>query len=233
MPIYEVIITDVTNYGSLFCVAGWDVTRKTMVRPEPHSAKATEESSRFWDGQWAGPGKFFSIGNIVQFEAALPPGEFPFPHATEDRLWVRATSNAPVGFLTNAEIVARVGVSLGMQAAFGNGLIRPASGKAYVRKDFIGPSLAALNVSPTNISFFEHTFEEKRKLRARFTDGSVRYDLPVTADSARARWHSEGLDTLRADLASCSRVHLRLGLSRPFPHRPDECYAQINGLFLL
>ncbi len=86
MPTYDLIITDVTCYGDLFCVAGWDMNNGGMIRPEPPTANAVAEASRFWSAQHAGPGKFFAVGNRVQFDAAMPPANFPFPHATEDRV---------------------------------------------------------------------------------------------------------------------------------------------------
>lgn len=234
MPVYEVLITDVTTYGELYCVAGWDLRTKAMVRPEPPGANVASEVSRFWDGRYAGPGKYFDVGNVVQFEASAPPANFPFPHATEDRLFVKALGQGPLLTLNNAELVAAVTVSTGIKAAFGNGLIRSANGKAYVSKDFKGPSLGALTVAPNKLSLHENTYNpENPKLRAWLKDGLLRYDLAVTSDATRTRWRNAGLKALEADIAACNQVHVRLGLSRPFPQRPDECYAQINGLYLL
>ena len=36
MANYQLLITDVTNCGDLRCVAGWDLDRGKMVRPEPY-----------------------------------------------------------------------------------------------------------------------------------------------------------------------------------------------------
>lgn len=234
MPDYEVVITDVTNYGDRYCIAGWDLNRHTMVRPEPPGANAADEPSRFWDGQWAGPGKFFDVGNVVKFEANLPPPNFAFPHATEDRVWVRAIENAPLRTLTAAQLVDAVGVSIGLGAAFVGGLVRAPSGKAYVPRDFAGPSLGAITVPVGRLNLFENAYDPaKPKLRAHLTEGGLRYDLALTSDAARARWLAAGLKALRADIGACEHIHVRLGLSRPFRGRPDECYAQINGLYLL
>ena len=71
MAAYEILVTDVTNYGTLYCVAGTTIDGR-MIRPEPHTAKANNEVSRFWTDAAAGPGKFFSVGNIVSFEAEDP-----------------------------------------------------------------------------------------------------------------------------------------------------------------
>lgn len=234
MPVYEVLITDVTTYGDLFCVAGWDVNAKVMVRPEPPGANAASEVSRFWDGRWAGPGKYFDVGNVVQFEANPPPVDFPYPHASEDRLFVKVIGQGALRKVSDVELVATVGVSAELKAVFGDGLVRALSGKAYVARDFKGPSLGALTLTPSKLSLHENTYNpDNPKLRAWLTDGLLRYDLAVTADAARTRWLGTGLDALKADIVASKQVHVRLGLSRPFPQRPDECYVQINGLYLL
>jgi hypothetical protein len=90
VPTYELIITDVTCYGNLYCVAGWDLRNGGMIRPEPPGANSAAEASRFWEGQYVGVGKLFAVGNVVRFEATAPPREFPYPHATEDRIFVSA-----------------------------------------------------------------------------------------------------------------------------------------------
>jgi hypothetical protein len=41
---YRIIVTEVTNYGNLYCVAGWDLEQNAMVRPEPAPAS-------FWDAR--------------------------------------------------------------------------------------------------------------------------------------------------------------------------------------
>ena len=97
MTQYDLIVTDVTSYGDLFCVAGWDRLSNCMIRPEPPGANVAIESSRFWSGQYAGPGRAFDLGNVVRFSAAPADPSFPFPHATEDRLVDLAQSlSAPV-----------------------------------------------------------------------------------------------------------------------------------------
>jgi hypothetical protein len=174
------------------------------------------------------------VGNVVQFDADQPPANFPFPHASEDRLFVRAIGQGPLRTVSSAELVATAVGSSDINAVFSGGLVRAVSGKAYVAKDFKGASLGALTVAPEMLTLYENTYNpNKPKLRAWLREGMVRYDLAVTADAARTRWLSAGLDALKADIAACDRVHVRLGLSRPFPQRPDECYAQINGLLLL
>ena len=233
---YEIIVTDVTCYGRLFCVAGWDRNAGGMIRPEPPDVNPAYEATRFWPAQFAGPGTYFSVGNIVSIEAALPPANFPFPHATEDRV---VAANQPIvvtGQLPLPEVVAAVaaGVSPGLPAAFDGGLVRAPSTKAYVQIGYQGRSLGALMVAADQINFYIDDYIEARpKLRAVITSGNISYDLSVTAAATRVRWQLAGLAGLRADLQASHNVHVRLGLSRPFAERPNECYAQVNGVYFL
>jgi hypothetical protein len=233
---YEIVVTDVTCYGSLYCVAGWDRLSGGMIRPEPPGATARMESSRFWGAQLAGPGKVFSVGNVVRFVAAPALPDFLLPHATEDRVVDLASGIQVLGYLSAPQLAAAAaaGVSASLDAAFDGGLVRPPSRKAYVPTGHRGRSLGAIEIAPTDIIFFENDFDPtKRKLRARVTVGGIVYDLSVPADAARTRWKAGGLQALRADLNASNRVHVRAGLSRPFSARPNECYSQVNGVYFL
>ncbi len=64
---YEIIVTDVTCYGSLFCVAGWDRLIGRMIRPEPPGANAADEASRFWNSGYGGAGKNVCRGECRKF----------------------------------------------------------------------------------------------------------------------------------------------------------------------
>lgn len=235
MAIYEIVVTDVTCYGALYCVAGWNLTGGGMVRPEPPTANAANEASRFWDAQYAGPGKFFSVGNLVRFEANAPPANFPYPHATEDRLVVVGQS-AILGTISVTDTANRAAqsVSQSIPLAFGGALVRANSGKGYVPSGHNGPSLGAVEMNPANIALYvDDDNPNKPKLRARLTDNGSTYDFSVPADASRSRWKAGGLDALRADIQNSQRVHVRLGLSRPFAAMPNSCYAQVNGFLLL
>jgi hypothetical protein len=233
---YEIIVTDVTCYGSLYCVAGWDRLTGQMIRPEPPGAKASDESSRFWNSGYAGPGKAFAMGNVVRLVATGALPDFLFPHATEDRM---VDLNTPMNVLQTLDsqgVVAAVaaGVSDSLTAAFNGALVRAASRKAYVPTGNRGPSLGAIEIPSADITFFEHQWrEEKPKLRARVTSAGLIFDLSVPADAARARWKSAGVAGLKADVQASKRVHIRTGLSRPMSSQPNECYSQVNGVFFL
>ncbi|MFL9501977.1 dual OB domain-containing protein [Rhodopseudomonas palustris] len=234
MLTYNLIITDVTRYGSLFCVAGWDLDNGGMIRPEPSAANTMAEESRFWGAQYAGPNQFFAVGNVVRFDAALPPASFPFPHATEDRL---VTGNGiVVGKMMPTQMVQAVarGRSASLRMAFGGHLRRAHSGKAHVAAGTKTCSLDAIDIDPTSISFYEdNPSPGKRRIRALIDQDGVQYDLSVPADAARQRFLAGGIDALKADAAACQNIHVRLGLCRPFAAMPDCCFAQVNGLYFL
>lgn len=236
MAIHEIVITDVTCYGSLFCVAGWDLNNGVIIRPEPPTANTTAEASRFWSDQCAGPGKFFSVGNVVQIDVSLPPANFPFPHATEDRLVVLGTNNVVLRKMTEPQMVQAIGpnVSASAAMAFEGQLQRANSGKAHVAAGTQTRSLDAINIAPGEIRFHEDTPSSgKRRLRAVVKQGGIGLDFSVPADAARSRFLTAGVAALNADATASQSIHVRLGLCRPFAAMPNSCYAQINGLFFL
>jgi hypothetical protein len=131
---FRILVTDVTRYGTLYCVAGWDLERGSMVRPEPNSANQHDESSRFWNAEVAGPGRALDARNVVTFEAEMPPATFPYPHASEDRIVVKGGTMHPSGAATIGEMRQAVsgGISGSVRAAFDGGLQRWNNGKASV-----------------------------------------------------------------------------------------------------
>ncbi|MBZ9661394.1 hypothetical protein LB523_20330 [Mesorhizobium sp. ESP-6-4] len=206
-----------------------------MIRPEPPSASAINEVSRFWEGNFAGPGRFFSVGNIVRLEASPPPANFAFPHATEDRLVDLSKPMDILGQLTLVQTAQAVagGTSPTLEAAFDGGLVRAASTKAYVLEGHIGRSLGAIEITADRIQFHVATNPNngKQQLRAHIAAGNHYYDLSVPADAARGRWKTSGLASLQDDANASNRIHVRVGLSRPFAGNP--CYSQVNGLYFL
>jgi hypothetical protein len=235
MAAYEITITDVTCYGTSYCVAGWDSNSGRMVRPEPPGATLASESSKFWDARYAGPGQIFAVGNVVAFEAALPPANFPFPHATEDRIVDLSRPLTLIRQLTLPQTTQAVsaGVSQSLEEAFDGGLVRAASNKAHVADGHVGRSLGAVEIGSNQIRFYveNNSYSGKQKLRAHITVGGNLYDPTVPADSARTRWKGSGLAALQSDAKAANRIHVRVGLSRAFAGNP--CYLQVNGLYFL
>ena len=124
---YEIIVTDVTCYGSLYCVAGWDRLTGQMIRPEPPGAKASNEPSRFWNSGYAGPGKTFAVGNVVRVGATGALPDFLFPHATEDRM---VDMNTPMNVLQTLD---SQGVVAAVAAGVSNSLTRHSMERLFER----------------------------------------------------------------------------------------------------
>ncbi|MGN6365893.1 dual OB domain-containing protein [Asticcacaulis taihuensis] len=235
MAQYEMVVTDVTAYGPLFCVAGWDVARGKMIRPEPPTTNPAYNPTRFWDASVAGPGQFFSLGNVVKFEAALPQPNFPFPHATEDRVLSALGARSVVKKLTPVQLVSTVAASVSPSIGdiYNEKLTVASSGKAFVIIGEKVSSLGAIEVNSKNIVFHEDRYDpSKPKLRAYIHDGVRQYDLSITSNDVKSIWNQNGLDGVNASLGKYSKAHVRIGLSRPFPAMPEQCYVQINGMYL-
>jgi hypothetical protein len=121
-----------------------------------------------------------------------------------------------------------------LDAAFDAALVRPMSGKPYVRKGQHARSLGAVEVMPNQIRFYENTYAaNKPRLYGILMIDANRYALSVTADAARTRWRTSGLAALLADTQASGRLHVRFRLSRPWAAKPDQCYAQINGVYYM
>jgi hypothetical protein len=205
-----------------------------MIRPEPPQANVDVEASRFWDAQYAGPGKFFSVGNIVRIEASPPPPNFPFPHASEDRIYVDGSGGTVLRRAEPSQIsqLVAAGVSASLETVFDGKLFRAHSGKAYVTPGERTVSLGAIEIAPDQISFYEENpAPGKRRLRAQISQGDREYDLSVPADAARTRFLTGGIAALEADAKASKLIHVRVGLCRPFNDVP--CYAQVNGIYFL
>jgi hypothetical protein len=234
MGIYQLSITEVTCYGNLYCVAGWDIDNGGMVRPEPADATPDNEASRFWRAYHVGAGRTFAPGNVVRLVASGPPKNFPFPHATEDRIVTRGTPMRVLRRLTPKQLTATAqnSVSNSIQAVFNGHLIRASSEKAYVPAGARTNSLGAIEIKPRQIRFYEEAVASgKRRLRALIDQGGVEYDLSVPADAARTRFLAGGIAALLAEANASNLLHVRVGLSRAFADAP--CYAQVNGIIFL
>ncbi|WDR00450.1 hypothetical protein PSC71_06715 [Devosia sp. J2-20] len=227
---YRVLVTEVTNYGTLFCVAGWDIGRSEMIRPEPQGSNAHQEASRFWSAEMAGPDRILAVGNIVRFDADSPPATFAYPHATEDRVVTAAGVTVEAQVSAKKMISAVAGsVSTSLPAMF-NGFQRQANGKAFVPGGTLGSSLGAIELDSSRVKFFVNEFNGSKKLRVKIQDDVASYDLGVTSDELRSLWRTSGVASLNEMCAQASLVHIRAGLARPFPE--GRCYVQLNGAYI-
>jgi hypothetical protein len=158
------------------------VQARRMIRPEPPGANMAYEPSKFWDGRYAGRSRIFAVGSVVRIDANPPPAQFPFPHATEDRIVGDVTTIKVLRALDSPGTAAAVaaGVSPTLEAAFDNALVRPLSGKAYVPAGRNSRSLGAVEIGPNQLQLFQNTYYPKKpKLRARIEISGKLYDLPL------------------------------------------------------
>lgn len=217
----EIVITDVTMYGKLRCVAGYDATARVMVRPEP-------EPQGFWNAVYCGEHSVFHPGRVVEFDGFKP--DTPFPHRTEDI--VVAGQPTPTGVLSAKAFrtVLAQAADVSVDRVFAERLVFEGS-KAYVPAGSECGSLAGLILPVDQVTLFVNEYNGKRRLRVRLPLRGRPVDLSVTAKDFRQIFERQGLDGANALVADSRRIHVRLGLARPWPDYPDRCYLQTNGLY--
>jgi len=217
----EILLTDVTEMsGNNYCVAGWDITQKRMVRPLPGG------------GHWPqGLISKHSIapGAILRATATgLPTGSFP--HLTEDTP-IDVTSINTSQSTPNWVGAGAPEVSASISEAFNNSLkwnkiFGGVHQGVYVPKSTQCNSLAAVKVVKAAISFTEPF----GKLLAVLDDGTDRYQLSVSSHIFKKAWRKGGVAGATSMLPNRSLLHVRVGLARDFEGQPNRCYLMINGI---
>lgn len=225
MARYRILITDLTEFGSLRCVAGWDLERNTMIRPEPAPAA-------FWQATRTGADQPFNPGHIVEFDADRPNPPTALPHANEDRVVSGGIQLVQrLGIEAFQETLGEIG-SEGSEEVFGDP-VEFANNKAYVSAGVDHASLVGLNIDRDDLAFTEDVFDGERKLRALLTLQNRVVNLSVAAMDLKVQYRASGVDEVSAMFDEVDRLHLRLGLARPFDGQPDRCYMQVNGVYRL
>jgi hypothetical protein len=219
---FRVVITEVTNFGPLYCVAGWDLDQHIMIRPEPAPAS-------FWDSRFVGANLAFWPGRIVTFEGHRPPNQ-PYPHATEDVV-VDSRTLAGIGATPLAALPVQISGSLSQNLdQIFQGSMHANMASAYVIQGANCPSLGAIELNRNDIKFGEKTDNNgNKKLRCLVPYQQRAMNFGVTSDQLRTAWKSGGIPAVDALLAG-PRVHLRIGLARVMAGG-NQCYVQINGIY--
>jgi hypothetical protein len=224
MATYRLLITEVTNYGDLRCVAGWDLDRQEMIRPEPHR-------EGFWPAESIGPTKSFDLGKTAQFEAADPVPPTDYPHLTEDR--VVSGKVAPGTQMSDADFrkLLRETAFPTLAELFERNLILDGS-KAYIPNGTQCRSLGGLEVDVKGVVVESyHNYQGKLRLRLRFLDAAGYLGPNLTSTRAYHALHAGNIDALIAEIKGASKLVLRMGLARAFPK--DQCYLQVNEFFVV
>lgn len=224
MAEYKLLVTEITNYGDLRCVAGWDLDRNKMIRPEPHAGG-------FWHSNTVGPVGSFEIGKTVRFEANKPNPETDYPHRTEDRVVVGTvrSGSSPAnyrGLLRDAAFAS-------FDELFDRNLVIDGM-KAYVPVGSECRSLGGLIVDAKGVEIESYRNPSgKDRIRLQFRIGGIVLAPNITASEVYASHASGELDALNQNISQASKLLLRVGLARAFDAMPDRCYLQINGLTIL
>ena len=220
---FEIVVTEVTLYGKLRCVAGYDRSARTMVRPEP-------EAAGFWPAITCGPGTVFHPGHIVRFRGARPDTDTP--HRTEDMVVQGKPFRAGVLSAEAFKAVLRESAILTPAAVYGDHLVADGL-RAFVPAGAACGSLACASVAAETLRFSDDVYEGQHRLRAAILLDGVSLQLPVAAKDLKQAFLREGVDAVRALVPRVGELQLRLGLARPFAQVPDKCYLQVNGILAL
>ena len=215
MEKFRLLITDLTEYGTLRCVAGWDQDRQKIVRPEPHPLG-------FWEGTACGNGRPFAPGNIiVTFDAVVPNPKTELPHLNEDRV-VRGPIKLEQSLSREKFLEAIRKIPTIDSAAAFNSPVKVENSKAYVpREGTDHPSLRGLLTKGKTISFVAEKYGDK-PARARClidVPNERSIDLSIAAADLREIFRKQGIDRLKKLFAEKDDLHIRLGLSSRFFQR--------------
>lgn len=223
MADYSILITDVTNYGDLRCVAGWDLKRGKMIRPEPWPGS-------FWPSGRINKNEFFR-GAIATFSAFPPTPETDYPHFTEDRVVKGSISSGAALSQTDRWKALTDSRAKDLDALFGGNLVYTGS-KAFVARGTKCASLGGIEIDPKGVVIEDYKNQNnKTRLRVWFSNGGQTLAPNLTSSEAHDRYQKKGLKALNDIIANAKRLHLRIGLARGFPAMPDRCYLQINGIY--
>lgn len=209
---YSIFVTDLTNYGERRCIAGWDIEKKRMIRPEP-----------FAGGFWP-QANDFRRKRIVSFNASRPNPPTTYPHFTEDRVVSSAVS--VINSCSKEEQWSYLDecCSESLEDLFDGNLVYDWS-KGYVPEGTDCASLGGIELPAGGAYVEEYTnYGGKQRLRIHFADGGHNLAPNLTSTRAHEVFASEGLGVLNERVSKAKRIHLRIGLARAFDRQPDRCY---------
>jgi hypothetical protein len=220
LPDMEILITDVTEMGTdTYCVAGWDVAANRMVRPLPNASN--------WSSALVAQHGIVSGRLIRAVTKGLSNGIFP--HRTEDTPIDPASIHAMKGVFSDWLGESAPHVALDLEAGFAK-LLKWNKVWGGVRQGVHTlpraqcSSLVSVQVPKANVTFSE-VFG---KLKATVNDGAASYQLTVSSKELKEAWRSGGLAAVNNAIPARDRLHIRVGLARPFDD-PPKCYAMLNG----
>jgi hypothetical protein len=190
------------------------------------------DSTHFWrSSRGSGHDRIFWPGHVVEFEGTVPTKQ-PYPHASEDVV-VERESLRKSGDKGQRVLAGAVGDSVvaNLNVLFGRSLQRQ-NRSAYVPLGTKCPSLGAIEINRKDLQFSQKRWNDKpAKLRAILAKEQL--DLSVTSTILRGTFSTGGVHAVEQSLPKEGKLHLRMGLARPFGDYPDQCFLQINGIFVV
>jgi len=217
----ELLLTDVTEMGGgNYCVAGWDIAAKRMVRPLPNGSN--------WTGALLGQHGIVA-GKLIRIEPRGTSNGI-FPHRTEDTPIDPASIKASNKVFSDWLGASAPQVAADLNTGFGGHLQWNKEWNGVKQGVHTLPrvqcsSLVAVRIPKSNLSF-EEAFG---KLKAMLDDGSDSYQLTVSSKVLKEAWRNGGLAAVNNALPATEEFHIRVGLARPFQN-PPKCYAMLNGV---
>jgi hypothetical protein len=208
----DLLLTEVTNMGSMLCVAGWHEATQRVVRPVPRE--------HGWDPRLHDDGVLVP-GNIVQFSPDGRALSSTLPHATEDVAVATRTTLARSG---SAQEMAR---SLARTATAS---AKDALGVWPDERRFVLPGTACRSLGAILIR--RHQFalrasaDSAPKLRADLTVGKWVTSLPVSSRALQADFAAGGVEAALARIGPGARLYLRLGFAREYQ---GKCFLMVNN----
>lgn len=217
----DVLITDVTEMGGgNYCVAGWDVGAKRMVRPLPNG------------GNW--PAILLNRHEIVTGKLILvnPQGVSNgiFPHRTEDTPIDPTSIKTSKGVFSDWLGPSAPEVAPDLTSGFGGHLQWNREWNGVKQGVHVLPGVQCSSLIAGRIPISNLVFSEVfGKLKATLNDGAGTYQLTVSSKVLKEAWRSGGLQAVNHALPPRQDLHIRVGLARPFQD-PPKCFAMLNGV---
>lgn len=217
----DILITDVTEMGGgTYCVAGWDVAAKRMVRPLPNGSN--------WSTALLGQHGIVAGRTIQVTQQGATSGIFP--HRTEDVSVVPASINVGNGVFSDWLGESAPQAAADLSAGFGghlrwNSVWNGVKQGVHTLPRVQCSSLVAVQILRANLGFSE-VFG---RLKAAINDGAESYQLTVSSKVLKEAWRAGGLVAVSNALPEREAFHVRVGLARPFDD-PPKCYAMLNGV---
>lgn len=220
----RLLITEVTDMSAgNFCVAGWDAQQGTMIRPLPNGGNWTTALLARYDLQ---------PGIEMDFVPAGRRHNGTFPHSTEDTvvdMHQISVAGRPVVDWFGPNSPARAAT---VQEAFEGNVKNSSEFRGRLQSIIVPPgtncrSLWGIEISQRNIELIT----EFDKLKAVIDDGEEQYVLSVSGHALKEVYQAGGVNAATATLPDVDRLHVRLGLARAFPAKPNECFLMVNGIY--